>query len=120
MNLISSIIIGRCPHCRKGKIFNGVWTMNVHCPTCKIKFEREDGYFMMAVFIGYILLGAVIAPMAFALFWYDLPLIWYSSLAITAVLLAPFVFRYSRIIWLYIDELLDPHVAENQQAPNDK
>ncbi|MCP5095137.1 MAG: DUF983 domain-containing protein, partial [Chloroflexi bacterium] len=46
----------------KEKVFQTFWKMHEQCPNCGIKFEREQGYFMMAVFVGYILAFMVVLP----------------------------------------------------------
>ena len=43
----------RCPVCRKGAVFRGLFSMNTNCPSCEVKFERENGYFMGAMWIAY-------------------------------------------------------------------
>ena len=61
MNMIAAILLRRCSHCRQGNIFRGFWRMNQDCPECGIHFEREQGYWMMSVFIlHYCTLDAVL------------------------------------------------------------
>ena len=111
---IAKIVTGKCPHCLEGNIFASFLRMNEHCPVCGIKFEREVGYFMMAIFIGYILSFAIVIPVLVLLYLIvDLP-IWGYIIAggVTLVIAAPFIFRYGRIIWLHVDELLDPRVTD--------
>lgn len=111
---IIKAITGKCPHCLQGPIFSSFLGMNEHCPVCGIKFEREAGYFLMAIFIGYILSFATVIPVLL-LFYLTMELsIWGYVIAatITLVIAAPFIFRYGRIIWLHIDEILDPRVSE--------
>src|SRR3954447_20105107 len=55
-----SIVQQRCPRCRVGKIFrNSIFKiyrwpkMYEHCPECGLKFEREGGYFLGAMYISY-------------------------------------------------------------------
>lgn len=98
-----------CPHCLQGKVFASTWKMNETCPVCHIKFEREDGYFMMSVFVGYII-GAIVALLiCLILYLINAPFAWYFIFTIGAILLLlPLIFRYARLIWLHIDEVLDP------------
>ena len=99
----------RCPHCLQGQVFFATWKMNETCPHCNIKFEREDGYFMMSVFFGYAIGAAIALPICLALYLIDAPYSWYFIATIGAfLLLLPLIFRYSRLIWLHIDEVLDP------------
>lgn len=99
----------RCPHCLQGKVFRSTWQMNETCPVCHIKFERETGYFMMSVFIGYAIGAAIALPICLILYLLGAPFAWYFICTIGAfLLLLPFIFRYARLIWLHIDEVLDP------------
>ncbi|PID85807.1 MAG: hypothetical protein CSA11_07050 [Chloroflexi bacterium] len=120
MNMIAAILLRRCSHCRQGKIFRGVWRMNEDCPECGTHFEREQGYWMMSVFIGYVMFGVILAPLALVLYFQQVA--WQISLTIMGVLiflLALPVFVYARIIWLYIDELFDPRQDEDWSTPRD-
>ena len=83
--------------------------MNEDCPECDIHFEREQGYWMMSVFIGYVMYGVILAPVALVLYFQQVPM--ETSFIIMGVLIAVLtvpIFIYARVIWLYIDELLDP------------
>jgi hypothetical protein len=84
--------------------------MNETCPHCHIRFEREEGYFTMAIFIAY-LLGLALMALTIGLMWYwSAPLQAYYWVPTAVLLLAsPLIFRYGRVLWLYIDEWLDPH-----------
>ncbi|MBP8003001.1 MAG: DUF983 domain-containing protein [Chloroflexi bacterium] len=100
----------RCPHCLQGKIFYRLLKMHEQCPVCGIKYEREEGYFMMSIFIGYLLGTAAAIPPIAILIWLQASLLWHViTISILLILLSPFIFRYARGIWLHIDELLDPH-----------
>ena len=109
MNRLRALLTGHCPHCRQGKIFRGFLKMHETCPVCQIRYEREDGYWMMSIFVAYTIYFAIIIPIIFAQFfleWEALPTA--ITLIIVCLLMAPFVFRISRIVWLHIDELIDP------------
>jgi len=106
-----AIIRQRCPRCRTGKMFRGVFTMNDPCPVCGMIFQREEGYFLSAMYVSYFLGAALLVPFYFlagALF----PALGSASLAFVALLAylpwAPAVFRYSRVIWVYVDRAVDP------------
>lgn len=83
--------------------------MNKDCPECGIHFEREPGYWLMSVFIGYVIYGVVLAPLALILYFEEVPgKTLFLIVGVVIVLLALPVFIYARVIWLYVDELLDP------------
>lgn len=110
---LKAILHSRCPHCRRGPVFASFMKMNETCSVCGIKFEREDGYFMMSVFIGYVMATAVLAPIAIFLYVNDASATWYLlALLPTLLILSPVIFHYARVLWLHIDEVLDPRREE--------
>ena len=54
----------RCPVCRIGRIFGGAVKMNAQCPTCRYVFEREPGYFLGAIAIGYFMGVGIVCALA--------------------------------------------------------
>ena len=120
MNVFAAILLRRCSHCRQGKIFHGFWHMNEDCPVCSTHFEREQGYWMMSVFIGYVVYGVILAPLALLLYFQQVPgKTLFLIMGAVIVLLALPVFIYARVIWLYVDEMLDPRKDEGQATPRD-
>ena len=103
-----------CPRCRSGKIFRrSVWLfppMYERCLFCNLKFEREPGYFLGAMYISYGLGLCTIALLS-ALVWEvsKWPLI--KSVIGGCVLflpLAPALTWMARILWIYMDQAVDP------------
>src|SRR5690606_28453706 len=49
----------RCPRCRTGALFvgntygKGSQKMHANCPHCNLRYEREPGYFYVAMFVSY-------------------------------------------------------------------
>ena len=106
---LKAILNSRCPHCLEGEVFDTFMKMHETCPKCAIKFEREDGYFMMSVFIGYVMAVVALLPIVIALYINDATTAWYLlTLLPTLLLLSPIIFHYARMLWLHIDEVLDP------------
>lgn len=108
----------RCPFCLQGRIFASFWRMNERCPHCGRPFERESGYFLMSIFIGYLLSGVALLPILGVALLFRPP--WYVYVAVSGVallLLSPFVFRFSRVLWLHLDELLDPREWDEPVLP---
>ena len=52
---IGAILAQRCPVCLEGQVFDSLLGMREMCPVCGVKFERENGYFLNAMFIAYVL-----------------------------------------------------------------
>jgi uncharacterized protein (DUF983 family) len=109
--VIGAILHQRCPRCRRGLVFRGRFTMNNLCPLCAMKFEREPGYFVGAMYVSYAMAAFLLGVFTFiiSLIFPELPL--HSMLIGALVCFLPFVppvFRYSRVIWITIDRALDP------------
>ena len=99
----------RCPVCLEGNEFRSLLTMHKRCPVCGLHFERETGYFLNAMFIAYALGFLILAPTALALYVAQVPTVPFSLILMGEVLvLWPFVFRYSRVGWMHIDQIIDP------------
>lgn len=107
---VLSLIQGRCPHCLQGQIFHSLLGMHEQCPVCGIRYEREEGFFSMSIFLGYLVAAVpILAALGLASLFHP-PSVWYYFGAACAALIfsTPWIFRYGRIWWLYIDEKLDP------------
>ena len=84
-------------------------SMRETCEHCGIQFERESGYFSMAIFVAYVMASAIGGFMLLAVYLMGLGQLWYYAAPITViVILFPILFRYGRIVWLYLDEWMDP------------
>ena len=114
ISAIHGILHRLCPRCHSGEIFRGsVWLFprtNERCPACNLKFEREPGYFLGAMYISYGLGVAAISIFA-GLVWEILkwPLI--KSVVAGVVLFLPFVpvlTWMARVLWIYLDQAVDP------------
>jgi uncharacterized protein (DUF983 family) len=109
------ILDHRCPRCRVGKIFHhsiflGFPKMFESCSVCHLRYEREPGYFLGAMYISYGLGLPVIALFA-ALLWavtgwrLTKDVIWAVALFLP---LAPAITFLSRVLWIYLDQTVDP------------
>lgn len=102
---------GKCPRCRKGKMFAksllsfSPMRMYRTCPHCGLLFEKEPGYFYAAMYVSYAFVVAQL--IGFSLLTYlitnndDSPWLYLSVVTAAIILLAPFNYRYSRIVLLY-------------------
>jgi uncharacterized protein (DUF983 family) len=96
----------RCPNCRTGRIFTGMTRMNLTCPDCGRQFIREEGYFLGALYVSYGLSMAILGAMTYGgsllLPTWDLGNVVLVA-AVCYIPLMPWVFRTSRVIWMYCD-----------------
>src|SRR5271155_608561 len=113
--LATDILRQRCPRCRTGSIFRhsifrGFPKMHDHCPACDLEFEREEGYFLGAMYISYALALVIIVLIA-ALLWsvtswsITKDTIWAIVLFLP---LAPAITLLARVLWIYFDQAIDP------------
>ncbi|HEY6338988.1 MAG TPA: DUF983 domain-containing protein [Candidatus Sulfotelmatobacter sp.] len=108
-----------CPRCREGRIFRGSIflrfpKMHERCAVCDLKFEREAGYFLGAMYISYGLALGAIAILA-AILWSVTSWSIVKDIAWACVLwlpLAPWLTLLARVLWIYLDQTLDPERME--------
>ena len=100
----------KCPRCAKGALFQGLFTMHVQCDHCLFKFEREQGYFVGAMYINYGATVIIAMPGYFILEYFSrITLIQQLILwGFFAILFPLLFFRYSRSLWLSLDYLFNP------------
>jgi len=84
--------------------------MHDRCPVCHLKYEREQGYFIGAMYVSYAL---AIPPYLLLVSAFWLLAGWRYELALLAAVVAylpliPMAMRISRVIWMYIDQGFDP------------
>jgi uncharacterized protein (DUF983 family) len=113
--IVRDILLQRCPRCRVGKVFRGsIYTgfpkMFESCPVCRLRYAREPGYFLGAMYISYGLALAVMALRA-AVLWiitgwsFNKDVIWAVVLFLP---FAPSITLLSRVSWIYLDQTIDP------------
>jgi uncharacterized protein (DUF983 family) len=112
----------RCPRCGARSLFRTWLAMHEQCAVCGLRFEREQGYFMGAMYINYgvtvvlALLGSV------ALEAWTQPsltsqlVLWVGFGTVFPVLF----FRYARGVWLRFDYLCDPGAAAEPEHRSGK
>lgn len=118
MNRPLAILLQRCPVCLRGRTFRSFLGMHRTCPVCGVQFERESGYFLNAMFFAYALGFLIIVPTALYLYLRGTTTLQFSAvISAELLLLWPFVFRYSRILWMHADQLLDPRPRSAPKTP---
>jgi uncharacterized protein (DUF983 family) len=110
----------RCPNCGAYGLFAGLLTMQSRCPHCSLLFEREEGFFLGAMVVNYILsaLLAVEAPCLLLLAGVLSPAL-AVGIVIGLCLLLPFLFyRPAKSLWLMTYYGLFPrHLPANGGIP---
>ena len=100
----------KCPKCRTGNMFeNSIYSfkgqkMHSECPHCGFHFEIEPGFFYVAMFVSYAINVALMVTVAvgtYILTQSENPWLYAPLILLTAFVLSPVNFRYSRVILLY-------------------
>ena len=118
---LAGILKERCPRCRQGPVFHSLWVMNEDCPRCGLDFDRgEPGYFTGAMYVSYALAIPLIALLTLiehliVRSWSVFRLVVLAT--IICLPLTPWIWQYSRVIWIYFDQYFDPE--DDQGASTD-
>jgi uncharacterized protein (DUF983 family) len=102
----------RCPRCGGRGLFETWFRLRDHCPTCGVRFAREEGFFIGALFVNMAVTEAVLfvwLAVAFLLTLPDAPItaIVIGVVAITVVIPLAF-YPYSKTIWAAIHLAMEP------------
>jgi uncharacterized protein (DUF983 family) len=113
----------RCPACGVGAIFSGWFGMHESCSHCGLRYEREPGYFVGAIYVNYAVTAVAclgVPILLDALIGIGMG----TQVAIGAALavVVPVVFfRYARSLWLGIDHFVtmvdDASERRRRRAP---
>lgn len=100
----------RCPRCGVGKLYAKPFKMFEYCPHCQLKFEREQGYFIGAMYINYGATVGVAVP-GYLLLDAFTGMTINQQLAVWvpfAVVFPLVFFHHARSLWLMMDHFFNP------------
>jgi uncharacterized protein (DUF983 family) len=112
----------KCPRCGIGALYAKLFRMHATCAHCGLKFEREQGYFIGAMYINY---GATVGIAVLGFFLLDA----FTGMNINqqlalwvpfAVIFPLLFFRHSRSLWLVLDHFFNPvqdYYGSRQETP---
>lgn len=112
--------LGRhCPRCGAGHVFASWFRMVERCPGCRLRFERENDFFLGAYVVnlcvteGLLLLGLfgyILAVVGHP----DLPVAPVVVVAVALAVAGPLAFfPFARTIWAAIDLAMRPNPPED-------
>ena len=109
-----------CPRCGAHSLFRTWFAMYERCAVCQLRFEREQGYFLGAMYINYGVTVVLALIGSFTLeYWVGLSLTQQLVLWVGFCSFFPVVFfRHSRGLWLAFDYIFDP-VADERTGERD-
>jgi uncharacterized protein (DUF983 family) len=128
--LITSILLNKCPRCRKGKLFRNqnpyhlkrVFDMHERCPVCGQPTELEPGFWYGTGYVSYVLC-VVLSVINLCWYWMFFGLSWkdesvYIWLIINGIILTiamPALIRLSRTLYLNFFVYYDSDTKDLQQ-----
>jgi uncharacterized protein (DUF983 family) len=86
--------------------------MNDNCPVCGLDFDRGDpGHFTGAMYASYAMaipIGTVLTALAYLIFptWSLFQMVMLAAAISTPLI--PWIWQYSRVLWIYFDRYFDP------------
>ena len=88
--------------------------MSLRCSVCGLKFQREEGYFLGAMYISFGLALVIIALIALLLWvmtgwWITKAVVWAVVIFLP---LAPGISLFARVLWIYLDQAFDPDLSK--------
>lgn len=100
---LKAIFHARCPQCGQGKITAGLFQMARRCAVCSYDLHPENGYYLGAMMLGFLVTAMLTAPPLVALkLWGadDFVLVYYPFVQL--VILGPVLMYYAKVIWVHL------------------
>lgn len=108
--LLTAVLQGKCPACRKGNLFIAKNPFNLkklgevhdHCSNCGQRFSPEPGFYFGAAYVSYAINVALFIAISIAVtvLVEDPGIATYvTPIIIATIVLAPIIYRLSRVIW---------------------
>jgi uncharacterized protein (DUF983 family) len=117
---LGSIVRRGCPRCGHA-LFQAPLVMHEVCPGCGLDLDRgQPGYFTGAMYVSYALAIPLIALLTLIehVMISSWSLVRLVALAcVISVPLIPWVWQYSRTIWIHFDQWIDPSGYDSQDEP---
>ena len=100
----------KCPRCGVGRLFGKPFKMHATCDHCNLKFEREQGYFVGAIYINYTATVGIAVPGFFLLDAYtNITINQQLALWVPFAVVFPLLFfHHSRSLWLVMGHYFNP------------
>lgn len=125
MKKLIAIFRMKCPRCFEGNMYKDINPFHItklhampkHCDKCGQQFHPEPGFYTGAMYISY---GLCVGLFMVCFFGFIIllsmdPVVVLSLYALSLLLLFPFVFRYSRVVYLHLFYDFDPKAISNYQ-----
>src|SRR5262245_12611962 len=88
--LVRRALALRCPSCGRTRLFAGWFRMREACAACGLRYEREPGYFVGAIYVNYALTIGLLGVLVLGLdAWLGLSLGQQLALAVPLAVVLP-------------------------------
>jgi uncharacterized protein (DUF983 family) len=125
MKKLLAILRMKCPTCYKGSLYKDanpfhikqLHAMPSHCDQCGQPFNPEPGFYMGAMYVSYGFCVGLFLVCFFGLYIFlriD-PVLLLVIYALSLLVLFPFIFRYSRAVYLHLFYDYDPQAIVDHQ-----
>ena len=111
-SLFEGLLKCNCPQCRQVNLFvhknpyhlKDMHIMSENCPGCQFNVSQEPGFYWGAMYVSYGLsVGfSIVYFSVFYCFFGWLSDAFIITNTVLLILIIPLVFRYARVIWLYL------------------
>ena len=118
-----AILSMKCPRCYEGNLFTNrspfplsqLHKMPEHCKACGLKFNPEPGFYTGAMYVSYAFSVGLFILSFFTLYiGMKVEVITFLMIYGTSLLLlSPFLFRYSRTLFLYLFYSYEPTAKQD-------
>jgi uncharacterized protein (DUF983 family) len=107
----------KCPRCGAAPVFHGWFAMHDACASCGRKFNRAPGYFLGSIYFNYGVTAILLIAGYFSLYFGGVAIgkAWLTALAAFTLAFPLWFFRYARVLWIALDEQLDPWPNEQER-----
>ena len=110
----------RCAVCGSGHLFRRWFTMVPDCPRCAHHFEREEGFFLGAYMINFIVAeGAAVLLLiiGFAVTLPDAPIGKLVAIGLAMSVIVPLIgYPFSKTVWAAIDQIMRNKMGESYKG----
>ncbi len=107
----------RCPRCRTGTLFAGVFQIKKKCPVCGLPYFREPGYYIGAMILNYGVTAALLLALYLVSLGLPLAIPWGATTRLflwmgAGVALSLVMMRHAYSLWLSLDYWFEPWPEE--------
>jgi uncharacterized protein (DUF983 family) len=101
---LSLVLRGRCPSCETGPVMKGVFAIHRRCPNCGYDFYPENGFYLGAMVVSYLLTAMLTIPPMIVLKLMNVHIVVLLAFPLVEfIFVGGFLMFYSRILWLHLE-----------------